>query len=91
MLFSFSFLNFNLFHTVIALRVCIDRSGGCVDLDRTFSMAVGLSGKHCTIPLDKCALLKIIFLINEGKIYRLLGALKYRLRETVLLGAQNRC
>ena len=55
MQFSFSFLKFNLFHTVIALSVWIDRSGGCVDLDRTVSVGVVLSGQHCTIPLDKCA------------------------------------
>ena len=55
MQFSFSVLNFNLFHTVIALSVWIDRSGGCVDLDRTVSVGVGLSGQHCTRPLDKCA------------------------------------
>ena len=54
MQFSFSFL-FNLFHTVIALSVWIDMSGGCVDLDRTVSEGVGLLGQHCTRPLDKCA------------------------------------
>ena len=52
---SFSFLNFNIFHTVIALGVWIDRSRGAVDLDRTVSVGVGLSGQHCTRPLDKCA------------------------------------
>ena len=55
MQFSFSFLNFNLFHPVIALSVRIDRSGGCVDLDRTVSVGVGLLGQYCTRPLDKCA------------------------------------
>ena len=29
------------------------RSGGCVDLDRAVSVGVGLSGQHCTRPLDK--------------------------------------
>ena len=43
--------SFYLFHTVIALRVWIDKSGGCVDLDRTVSVGVGLSGQHCTRPL----------------------------------------
>ena len=46
MQFCFSFLNFNLFHTVIALSVWIDRSGDCVDLDRAVSVGVGLSGQH---------------------------------------------
>ena len=32
-------------------------SGGCVDLDRTVSVEVGLSGQHCTRPQDKCGLL----------------------------------
>ena len=44
-----------LFYTVIDLSVWIDRSGDCVDLDRTVSVGVGLSGQHCTRPLDKCA------------------------------------
>ena len=48
---QFSFLNFYLFHTVIALSVWIDGSRGCVDLDRTVSVGVGLSGQHCTRPL----------------------------------------
>ena len=26
-------------------------------MDRTVSVGVGLSGQHCTRPLDKCALL----------------------------------
>ena len=43
------------FTLVIALSVWIDRSGGCVDLDRCVSVGVGLSGQHCTRPLDKCA------------------------------------
>ena len=53
MQFSF-FLNFNLFLTVIALSVWIVTSGGCVDMERTVSVGVGLSGQHCTRPLDKC-------------------------------------
>ena len=43
------------FTLVIALSVWIDRSGGGVDLDRSVSVGVGLSGQHCTRPLDRCA------------------------------------
>ena len=50
---QFSFLNFYLFHTVIALSVWIDGSGGCVDLDRTVSVGLGLSVS--TVP-DLCTL-----------------------------------
>ena len=41
--------------TLIALSVWIDRSGGGVDLDRSVSVGVGLSGQHCTRSLDRCA------------------------------------
>ena len=39
------------------------KSGGCVGLDRTVSVGVGLSGQHCTRPLDKCGLLILCTLI----------------------------
>ena len=43
------------FTLIFALSDWIDRSGGCVDLDRSVSVGVGLSGQHCTGPQDKCA------------------------------------
>ena len=58
---QFSFLNFYLFHTVIALSVWIDGSGGCVDLDRTVSVGVGLSGQHCTRPCSARCSICVIF------------------------------